>query len=168
MLYVGRSGIDSALAPSGPRATVVSVSGTLYQPSGESLDAGAVLAEGEAVRTAAGSRAVLRLRDGSQVEMNQRTELSVRAAMSGDTIRLDRGDIIVVATEQGRRRLRVVTRDSIATVKGTVFAVSSGTAGSLVSVLASFPVKSPGLLVMEKGPHPPFSAISTSTWPSAP
>ena len=135
VLYVGRSAIDSVLAPSGPRATVVSVSGTLYQPSGASLDAGAVLAEGEAVRTAAGSHAVLRLRDGSHVEMNQRTELSVRAALSGDTIRLDRGDIIVAAAEQGRRRLRVVTRDSIAVVKGTIFAVSSGTAGSLVSVV---------------------------------
>ena len=135
VLYVGRSGIDSALAPAGPRATVVSVSGTLYQPSGAALDAGAELTEGGVVRTAAGSRAVLRLRDGSRVEMNQRTELSVRAAMSGDTIRLDRGDIIVEAAEQGRGRLRVVTRDSIASVEGTVFAVSSGTAGSLVSVV---------------------------------
>lgn len=135
VLYAGRGAIDSALAPSGPRATVVSVSGALYQLSGTLLEPGAELAEGEAVRTAAGARAVLRLRDGSQVEMNERTELSVRAARSGDTIRLDRGDIIVAAAEQGHRHLRVVTRDSIAVVKGTVFAVSSGTAGSLVSVV---------------------------------
>src|ERR1700737_4427247 len=30
MLYLGRDNMDSALAPSGPRATVVSVSGALY------------------------------------------------------------------------------------------------------------------------------------------
>jgi len=134
-LYMGRGGIDSALAPSGPGATVISVSGMLYEPSGATLGQGAELAQGTAVRTAAGARAVLRLRDGSQVELNERTELSVQGALSGDTIRLDRGDIIVEAAEQGRGRLRVVTRDSIAAVKGTVFAVSSSTSGSLVSVV---------------------------------
>jgi len=145
VLYVGRSGIDSALAPAGPRATVVSVSGTLYRPFGEVLETGAELAESEVVRTTAGSRAVLQLRDGSRVEMNQRTELSLRGARSGDTIRLEWGDIIVEAAEQGRGRLRVVTRDSIASVKGTVFAVSSGTAGSLVSVVeGSVEVSQPG------------------------
>ena len=135
MLYISRPAIDSALAPSGPRATVVSVSGTLYEPSGTVLAVGAELGEAEVVRTAAGSVAILELRDGSRVELNQRTELAVRAARSGDTIHLDRGDIIVQAAEQGRNRLRVVTRDSIASVKGTVFGVSTGTAGSLVSVV---------------------------------
>jgi ferric-dicitrate binding protein FerR (iron transport regulator) len=135
VLYLGRGGIDSALAPSGPGAIVVSISGTLYEPSGMMLDQGAEVARGTPVRTAAGSHAVLRLRDGSEVEMNERTELAVHGAFSGDTVRLDRGDIIVEAAEQGRGRLRVVTRDSIAAVKGTVFAVSSSTSGSLVSVM---------------------------------
>ena len=135
VLYIGRSGLDSAFAPSGPRASVVSISGTLYQPSGTPLQTGAELADGEVIRTAAGSHAVLQLRDGTLVEMNQRTELAVCGALSGDTIRLEFGDIIVIAAEQGRGRLRVVTRDTIASVKGTVFAVSSGTAGSLVFVV---------------------------------
>jgi ferric-dicitrate binding protein FerR (iron transport regulator) len=144
-LYVGRGSIDSALAPGGPRATVVTVSGSLQELSGVPLAAGAELAEGEVVRTAAGSRAILQLRDGSRLEMNERTELAVRAAWSGDTVRLERGDIIVQATEQGVGRLRVLTRDSIASVKGTVFAVSSGTAGSLVSVVeGSVEVSQPG------------------------
>lgn len=135
VLYAGRGAIDSALAPAGPRATVVAVSGTLYQPSGALLPVGAELYEGQAVRTAAGSHAVLELRDGSRVELNQRTELAVQSARSGDTIRLSWGDIIIEAADQDSRSLRVVTRDSIASVKGTVFAVSSGTAGSLVSVV---------------------------------
>ncbi len=145
VLYVGRSSIDSALAPGGPRATVVSVSGTLVNLSDGFGAAGVELADGTAVRTAAGSRAVLRLDDGSLVEMNERTELSVTGAWSGNTVRLERGDIVVEAADQGRGRLRVVTRDSIASVRGTVFAVSSATTGSLVSVVeGSVEVSQPG------------------------
>jgi hypothetical protein len=87
------------------------------------------------VRTGYGARAVLRLADGSLVEANERTELSVVAAWSGQSIRLERGDIIVRAAKQRRGHLRVVTHDSVASVKGTVFAVSTGLAGSLVSVV---------------------------------
>ena len=145
VLYVGRSSIDSALAPAGPRATVVSVSGTLVKLSLGSIETGMELDDGEAVRTAAGSGAVLRLDDGSVLEMNERTELSVQGAWSGNTIRLERGDIIVEAADQSGGRLRVVTRDTIASVKGTVFAVSSATTGSLVSVVeGSVEVSQPG------------------------
>lgn len=144
-LYLGSDRIDSALAPSGPRATVVSVAGHLQKLPTGTLQPGATLLEGDVVRTTADSRAVLQLADGSQVEMNQRTELAVHAAWSGNTIQLDRGDIIVEAAEQRRGRLRVVTRDSVASVKGTIFAVSSGTAGSLVSVVeGSVEVSQPG------------------------
>jgi hypothetical protein len=134
-LYLGRGRIDSALAPSGPRATVVSVSGALYRLPQSPILPGAAVSQADVVRTSAGSRAVLRLADGSRVEMNQRTELSIEAAWSGETIRLDRGDVIVQAARQRRGHLRVVTRDSVASVKGTVFAVSSGAAGSVVSVV---------------------------------
>jgi hypothetical protein len=144
-LYLGRERIDSALAPSGPKATVVSVSGSLYRLPQSALQPGAAVSERDVVRTGAASRAVLQLADGSRVEMNQRTELSVQAAWSGETIRLDRGDIVVQAAKQRRGHLRVVTRDSIASVKGTVFAVSSGAAGSLVSVVeGSVAVSQPG------------------------
>ena len=145
MLYVGRGSIDSALAPAGPRAEVASVSGTLVKIADGVDAAGMNIADGAAVRTAAGSRAVLRLDDGSMVEMNERTELSIHGAWSGNTIRLERGDIVVEAAEQGAGRLRVVTRDSIAAVRGTVFAVSSATTGSLVSVVeGSVEVSQPG------------------------
>jgi hypothetical protein len=135
-LYLGRERIDTALAPGGPRATVVSVSGDLYRLPQGPLAPGAALKDGEVVRTAAGSHAVLELADGSRVEVNQRTELALRGAWSGTTIRLDRGDIIVQAAEQRRGYLRVLTRDSTASVKGTVFSVSAGAAGSVVSVVA--------------------------------
>jgi hypothetical protein len=134
-VYLGRDPIDSALAAPGPRATVERITGTLNRVSAGSLSAGATLGEGEAVRTGTGSRAILRLKDGSRVELNERTELSVRAAWSGQSIVLERGDVIVEAAKQRRGSLRVLTEDSVVSVKGTVFGVSAGSSGSLVSVI---------------------------------
>jgi hypothetical protein len=92
---------------------------------------------------------VLRLADGSIVDVNERTELFVTAARSGQTIHLQRGDIIVKAAQQRRGHLRVLTRDSIASVKGTVFAVSAGMGGSVVSVVeGSVAVNQPGKEVL--------------------
>jgi ferric-dicitrate binding protein FerR (iron transport regulator) len=144
-LYLGRGQIDRAFAPSGPRATVVSVSGGLYKLPEGAMTAGSTVGDGEVVRTGYGAHAVFRLADGSLVEANERTEFAVSAAWSGQSIRLERGDIIVQAAKQRRGHLRVVTRDSTASVKGTIFAVSTGVAGSLVSVVeGSVEVTQPG------------------------
>src|SRR5690606_32286982 len=121
--------------PGGPRATVVSANGSVYRLAGGALEPGAVLAEQEVFRTGPGAHAVLRLADGSVVDVNERSELYVTAAWSGKAIHLRHGDVIVRAAEQRRGNLRVVTRDSVASVKGTVFAVSAGVGGSVVSVL---------------------------------
>ena len=137
------------LAPGGPRATVVSADGGLYRLAGGALEAGAAIGERESVRTGPGAHAVLRLADGSIVDVNERTELFVTAAWSGQAIHLQRGDIIVKAAKQRRGRLRVLTRDSIASVKGTVFAVSAGLGGSVVSVVeGSVAVNQPGREVL--------------------
>ncbi len=146
VLYVGRGAIDAMLAPGGARATVVSANGKLYRVTAVSaeaqgakaegsLETGAGVGERESIRTGPGAHAVLRLADGSMVDVNERTELFVTAAWSGQTIHLQRGDIIVKAAKQRRGSLRVLTRDSIASVKGTVFAVSAGMGGSVVSVV---------------------------------
>lgn len=134
-LVIGRHQIDSLLAPSGPRATVEAMSGAAYTLSGETLASGAALSEAQVIRTGRGARSTLRLADGSTVEVNESSELSIRAAWSGQSIYLERGDIIVHAAKQRRGGLQVVTRDSVATVRGTIFTVSTGTAGSLVGVL---------------------------------
>jgi hypothetical protein len=145
VLYLGRDAIDAMMAPGGPRATVVSADGGLYRLHAGSLEAGAAIAEHESVRTGPGAHAVLRLADGSMVDVNERTELFVSAAWSGQAIHLQRGDIIVKAATQRRGRLRVLTRDSIASAKGTVFAVSAGMGGSVVSVFeGSVAVNQPG------------------------
>ena len=149
VLYLGRGTIDAWLAPGGPRATVVSATGDLYRLPGGALEPGATIGEGELVRTGPGAHAVLRLADGSTVDVNERTEFFVTAAWSGRAIHLQRGDVIVRAAEQRRGRLRVLTRDSIASVKGTVFAVSTGMGGSVVSVVeGSVEVDQPGAEVL--------------------
>jgi hypothetical protein len=144
-LYLGRDAIDAMMAPGGPRATVVSADSGLYRLPGGALKAGASIGENELVRTGPGAHAVLRLADGSIVDVNERTELFVTTAWSGRAIHLQRGDVIVRAAKQRNGYLRVLTRDSIASVKGTVFAVSAGMGGSVVSVVeGSVAVNQPG------------------------
>jgi FecR protein/Putative zinc-finger len=149
--YLGRGTIDAMMAPGGPRATVVSANGGVYRLTAGALAAGAPIGERESIRTGPGARAVLRLADNSIVDVNERTELFVTAAWSGQSIHLQRGDIIVKAAKQRRGRLRVLTHDSVASVKGTVFAVSSGMGGSVVSVVeGSVAVNHPGREVLLK------------------
>jgi hypothetical protein len=149
VLYLGRDAIDGMMAPGGARATVVSADGGLYGLLAGSLKAGAGIGEHESVRTGPGAHAVLRLADDSILDVNERTELFVTAAWSGQAIHLQRGDIIVTAAKQRRGHLRVLTRDSIASVKGTVFAVSAGMGGSVISVIeGSVAVDQPGRAVL--------------------
>jgi len=144
-LYLGRDAIDTWMAPGGPRATVASTRGDVFLLPGGALQTDAAIGERQVVRTGPGAHAVLRLADGSRVDVNERTELFVTAAWSGQAIHLQRGDVIVQAAKQRRGQLRVLTRESIASVKGTVFAVSAGLGGSVVSVVeGSVQVNQPG------------------------
>jgi len=130
--------IDRALAPSGARGTVASVAGTLVLVSEAAtmpLAAGAEIAEGQEIRTGKGSRAMIRLRDGSRVEMDERSDLELSDRWSGKTIRLARGSVLVEAAKQHRGHLEVATADALVSVKGTIFGVSWGLKGSRVSVV---------------------------------
>jgi hypothetical protein len=125
-------------APAGPRASVASVDGELYKvaPSGLTLlTVGSAIAENDQVRTAKGSRAVLKLRDGSLVEVAERSDLRVSERWSGKTVALERGSVMVEAAKQRRGRLEISTPDCMVSVKGTIFSVSRGLKGSRVSVV---------------------------------
>ncbi len=120
-------------------ATVQAAEGQVYQiadTTSTPIITGEKLAKGERVRTAKGAHAILRLGDGTTVEMRERSELSLTKNGQGTTIHLNRGDIMVEAAQQKSGRLFVDTGDSLVSVTGTIFSVASGTKGSRVSVVA--------------------------------
>ncbi|MGC2696679.1 MAG: FecR domain-containing protein [Candidatus Angelobacter sp.] len=124
--------------PKGMRARVESLNGVLYRVgfSGEqSLKVGDELTEGEHARTAGGSHAMLRLRDGSLVEMNERAEFGVSMGRKDTTIQLARGNIIIQAAKRSTGHLYVDSQDCRVSVTGTVFSVNAGMKGSRVSVI---------------------------------
>lgn len=97
---------------------------------------GAQIKPGERIRTAKDAKATIQLADGSQIEMDSRSELFVREGGEGTTIHLERGQIIVEAAKQtANHHLFVKTEDSLVSVKGTIFSVNAGTKGSRVSVV---------------------------------
>jgi hypothetical protein len=124
--------------PPGVRAEVQSIDGSAYRISDagdRKLSAGDKLTEGEQLRTSGGAHAVLRLTDGSTVEVNERSVLGVGARGRNMTISLDNGAVIVQAAKREFGHLYVKTPDCRVAVTGTVFSVNSGIKGSRVAVL---------------------------------
>lgn len=122
----------------GPVATVQTVDGQLFRVTETAhlpVLAGDEVRRGELLRTGRDGGAVLRLKDGSMVEVRERSELAVREGHRGTTIALGRGNVIVQAAPQGSRRLFVATDDCEVAVKGTIFSVNHGMKGSRVSVI---------------------------------
>ena len=120
------------------RGAVQNVDGALYAVSDEQvrvIPAGYSIRNGDEIRTAKGSNAVVRLLDGSLVEMGERADLSVSREWKGTTIHLEGGHIIVQAAKQHTGRLYVATDDCLVSVKGTIFSVNHGTKGSRVAVI---------------------------------
>lgn len=130
--------VQDMMAGGTKMARIDSVEGTLYRVAGDSsrvIRPGETIDEGEEVRTAKGSTALVRMQDGSLIEMSERAGFSLDANRKGNTIQLERGRIIVRAAKQHDRHLFVATRDAQVSVVGTIFAVNSGTKGSRVSVI---------------------------------
>jgi ferric-dicitrate binding protein FerR (iron transport regulator) len=125
-------------AYSGPEAVVESADGLIYRVSDTGtapLLRGAEVPAGVTIRAARDSRAMLRLHDGSHVEMRERSGLSVSERGRDLTIGLDRGAILVQAAKRRTGHLYVSTRDCRVSVTGTVFSVNSGLKGSRVTVI---------------------------------
>src|ERR1700752_5163972 len=119
-------------------ATVQAAEGQVFQVGDSrtaSVAAGARLQKDERLRTAKDSHAVVRLGDGSTIEVKDRSELYLTRNGLGTTIHLNRGSVVVEAAKQRGEHLFVETGDSLVSVTGTVFSVNNGTKGSRVSVI---------------------------------
>ena len=120
-------------------ARVEAVTGALYRVAADGtlnpLTKGQYLPEGAEVRTAKDSNAVLRLADGSSLELRERSSLSTTASANDLTIRLGRGSVMVEAAKRHQGHLFVDTGDCRVAVTGTIFGVSAGAKGSRVSVV---------------------------------
>jgi hypothetical protein len=133
-IAAGRFGL---FVHNGP-ATVQVVNGALYRVAAvglEPLGVGQQLPDGVEVRTAKDSGAVVQLRDGSLVEMRERSGFSTSQSGSDLTLRLVQGNVIVQAAKRRSGHLFVSTADCRVAVTGTVFGVSAGVKGSRVSVV---------------------------------
>ncbi|HWQ36062.1 MAG TPA: FecR domain-containing protein [Blastocatellia bacterium] len=117
---------------------VEAASGPVYRVNDNGsapLAIGEQVAKGEKLRTAKEAGAVVRLPDGSRIELRERSEFWISENAQGTTIHLERGNIIVQAAKQRNKHLFVATPDSLVSVTGTIFSVNAGTKGSRVSVL---------------------------------
>jgi hypothetical protein len=131
-IAVDRHGIKTG------RAIVQTVNGTLYEVSAAGirpLAAGGDLRDGVEIRTAPDSDAMLQLRDGSVVELRERSGMATESGSPDLTIHLTRGSVIVEAAKRSAGHLYVATSECRVSVTGTLFSVSAGVKGSRVSVL---------------------------------
>ncbi len=120
------------------QSIVEAANGNVYKVSDnktETVKKGEKLQRGEHIRTAKNAGAVVKLPDGSLIEMRERSEFSVSDNTTGMTINLERGNIIVQATKQRDRKLFVATENALVSVTGTIFSVNNGTKGARVSVI---------------------------------
>jgi ferric-dicitrate binding protein FerR (iron transport regulator) len=89
------------------------------------LSVGQELPDGIEIRTAKDSDAMLKLKDGSMVELRERSGFSTTQTASDLTIRLERGSVIVQAAKRRSGHLYVATVDCRVAVTGTVFSVTA-------------------------------------------
>ncbi len=141
LLVVGlsqRDAIRDFVFPIDVHAVAERVNGGLFRVSGQeirSVAAGERIDRDQAVRTGTDSGTVLRLTDGSRIEMDARSELILDRAGDGVRIQLSRGSVIVTAAKQRQGHLYLATTDCLVSVVGTVFSVTAGAKGSRVSVI---------------------------------
>jgi hypothetical protein len=144
--------------PVGVDATVQAADGPLYvvaDSTTRALNVGEKFSRGDVIRTPKDGRALVQLDDGSTIEIKDRSEVSVRRTLTGTTLHVEGGSVIVQAAKQPGARRTVVgkllrtlhlvrpewgsffveTNDSLVSVTGTTFAVNTGTKGSRVSVI---------------------------------
>jgi uncharacterized protein (TIGR03435 family) len=127
--YTIRLGLSAVVEPGENSIYLVSDGRTRPLPANEQV------MFGDIVRSNGGIGGMLRLADGSRVEMRSQSELTLERADDGVRIRLGKGGIIVNAAKQRDGHLYVLTKDVTVSVVGTVFLVNADREGSRVAVI---------------------------------
>jgi len=121
-----------------PAADIQIVDGDLYSLSNHQLvrhTSSEVLSYGQEIRAPRDRNAMVKMPDGTVVEVARRSIFSMERSGEDTTMNLLAGKAIIEAADQGKNHFFVQTPDCKVTVKGTVFSVNSGPKGSRVSVL---------------------------------
>jgi len=119
------------------RATVAAVEGRVYRISEFSsslVEAGAVLKNTDELRTAKGARAILRLVGGSEVEIAERSDVSVSRGWRGTTVNLQQGRLIAAAIGAEQRAFYVSSGEMSVPVRSALLSLDRGTKGARVAI----------------------------------
>src|SRR5580658_811353 len=136
---VGVVGARNGLLPGqhAVRAIVASVDGRLYRITefGASVvEVGGVIMNADQLRTGKGSRAIIRLINGAQLELAERSDVSISRDWKGATVNVEQGQVIVAAAQRSQGSVYVSSGDLLIPVKEAVVAVDTGMKGSRVAV----------------------------------
>ena len=134
---IGLTGAHYGLLPGqhAVRATVASVEGSLYRVSsiGSALvEVGSAINSGDEIRTARGSRAILRLVSGGEIELAESSDVSISRSWKGTTVNLEQGRAIAQAYEQ-MGAFYVSAGGMVVPVKNAVLSLNHGVKGSRVA-----------------------------------
>jgi hypothetical protein len=103
-----------------------------------SYSAGEKILQGSPVRSGISESTVVRLQDGSEIELRAQSEVLLKPARSSDAgvrVRVNSGSALVTASKQRAGQLNMETKDLELSVVGTVFLVEVEPSGTHVGVI---------------------------------
>jgi mono/diheme cytochrome c family protein len=137
LLAAASAAVVAVLALSLVRYFSNSVSpGVIVEAAGDSLyKGGETIAAGDDIHSGRIEPLLLRLQDGTRVEMRAQSQIVLESAKDGPAVHLNSGSILVRAVKQSDGHLYVNTKDTTVSVVGTLFLVEALPQGSRVAVL---------------------------------
>jgi hypothetical protein len=134
---IGITGAFNGLLPGQHvvEATVSQVKGTLYTVSGlgtSLVKATSVIRNAEELRTGKGSGAIFQLVNGAEIEMGERSNVSITRTWRGTEVDVESGRVIVRA-DKAKKSFRVSAGDLLIPADNSIFAVNRGIKGARVS-----------------------------------
>jgi uncharacterized protein (TIGR03435 family) len=128
-------------------------------------DGGKPVNAGEVIRSNDAAGTVVKLEDGSRIEMRSKSELALERGADGLRIEFHKGGITVKAAKQRAGHLVVQTKDVLISVIGTVFFVEAEESGSRVEVIEGKVQVQQGATLKKLSVGEEFSTLTTGAAP---